>query len=72
MATQINYQLDINSYEKQDATELGLNDIANVSFKVMKPIFADLYQDNRITGSFILIDEITNNTVAAGMISELN
>lgn len=71
MATEISYRLDVNSYEKQDATELGLNDIANVSFKLLKPIMADLYSENRITGSFILIDEVTNNTVAAGMISEI-
>ena len=68
MATEINYKLDINNYNKLAATELGLNDIANVSFKVLKPIAADSYKDNRNTGSFILIDEITNDTVAAGMI----
>ena len=71
MATDINYKLDINSYEKQDAQELSLNDIANVRFKVMKPIMADLYSENRMTGSFILVDEMSNNTVAAGMITEL-
>ena len=69
MGTDINYRLDINNYEKQDATELGLNDIANVKFKLLKPIAADSYQENRNTGGFILIDELTNNTVAAGMIS---
>ena len=71
MATEINYKLDIDSYEKGSAEKLGLNDIANVSFKLMKPIMADLYCENRITGSFILIDEISNNTVAAGMITEV-
>ena len=68
MATEINYKLDINNYNKLAATELGLNDIANVSFKVLKPIAADSYKDNRNTGSFILIDEVSNDTVAAGMI----
>lgn len=71
MATEINYKLDVNSYEKAEATELGLNDIANVSFKLMKPIMVDLYTENRITGSFILIDEVTNATLAAGMITEV-
>ena len=71
MATGIDYRLDINTYEKASAVELGLNDIANVSFKLLKPIIADLYSENRITGSFILIDEISNNTVAAGMITEV-
>ncbi len=68
MATQINYKLDINSYEKQSVTELGLNDIANVSFKVLKPLCLDKYAENRVTGAFILIDELSNNTVAAGMV----
>ncbi|MDA0773061.1 MAG: sulfate adenylyltransferase subunit CysN [Cyanobacteria bacterium] len=68
MATEINYKLDINNYDKLAATELGLNDIANVSFKVLKPIAADSYKENRNTGSFILIDEVSNDTVAAGMI----
>jgi sulfate adenylyltransferase subunit 1 len=68
MATAINYKLDINNYEKQAVTELGLNDIANVSFKVLKPLCVDKYAENRITGAFILIDEITNDTVAAGMV----
>ncbi len=68
MATQINYKLDINSYEKQAVAELSLNDIANVSFKVLKPLCVDKYAENRMTGSFILIDEVTNNTVAAGMV----
>jgi len=71
MATDINFRLDINTYEKQSVTELGLNDIANVKFKVLKPIMADIYSDNRITGSFILVDEMSNNTVAAGMITDI-
>lgn len=71
MASDINFKLDINTYEKQSASELGLNDIANVKFKVLKPIMADIYSENRITGSFILIDEMSNNTVAAGMITEI-
>jgi sulfate adenylyltransferase subunit 1 len=71
MATGIDYRLDINSYERISAVELGLNDVASVSFKLLKPIMADLYSENRITGSFILIDEISNNTVAAGMITEV-
>jgi sulfate adenylyltransferase subunit 1 len=71
MAVEINYKLDINTYEKQSATDLNLNDIANIRFKVLKSIMADHYAENRITGSFILIDEISNNTVAAGMITDI-
>lgn len=72
MATEINYRLNINSYEKESADELSLNDIANISFKVLKPLILDKYENNRITGSFILIDELSNNTVAAGMVTEIN
>ncbi|MCG8411078.1 MAG: sulfate adenylyltransferase, partial [Bacteroidales bacterium] len=44
------------------------NDIAKITIKTTKPLFYDSYQKNRKTGSVILIDEATNNTVAAGMI----
>jgi sulfate adenylyltransferase subunit 1 len=64
----IDFRLDINSYEKHPASSLKLNDIAQVSFKVLKPLGIDSYDDNHITGSFILIDEISNNTVACGMV----
>jgi sulfate adenylyltransferase subunit 1 len=68
IATAIDFKLDINSYERLSATALKLNDIAQVNFKVLKPLALDSYIDNHITGSFILIDDITNNTVAAGMV----
>lgn len=71
MATDINYKLDINSYERVDASDLGLNDIANVKIKILKPLALDLYSDNRTTGCFILIDEVSNNTVAAGMVTKI-
>ncbi len=71
MPVQINYKLNINSYEQEPAQELALNDIANVNFKVLKPLCLDLYTENRITGSFILIDELHNSTVAAGMVTGL-
>jgi hypothetical protein len=47
-----------------------MNDIATVEFETASPLFFDLYANNRITGSFILIDPISNATVAAGMIRE--
>jgi len=50
------------------ATELGLNDIGGVRLRTSKPMAFDAYADNRATGSFILIDETTNDTVGAGMI----
>src|SRR5207244_6092 len=47
---------------------LARNDIGRVSLATAQPLFADRYGDNRATGSFIVIDESTNNTVAAGMV----
>ena len=52
----------------RDATELGLNDIGRVRLRTSKPLAFDPYSRNRATGSFILIDEATNDTVGAGMI----
>ena len=47
---------------------LNMNDIGRVAITLAQPVFADSYADNRATGCFILLDETTNNTVAAGMI----
>jgi sulfate adenylyltransferase subunit 1 len=47
---------------------LYMNDIGRVAITLAQPVFADRYADNRATGGFILIDQATNNTVAAGMI----
>ena len=68
MPTKIEYKLDVNNFSKHPAETLSLNDIARVEFKLLKAIPVDKYNESRSTGSFILIDEITNNTVAAGMI----
>jgi len=65
----INDRIDINSFERQPTpAALAMNDIAHVTLNLAKPIFVDAYANNRITGAFILIDETTNHTVAAGMI----
>ncbi len=62
--------LDTHTLERIDApTELGLNDIARVRLRTSAPVAFDAYASNRRTGSFILIDEATNATVAAGMIT---
>lgn len=67
--TAFQYVVDVSNYEeKGDAKEFKLNDIGRVSIKTAKPIFADLYKDNPHNGSFILIDEFSNNTVAVGFI----
>ncbi len=64
----IDHRLDVNTLEKVPADRLAMNDIAQVTFKLAQPLFADPYADNRGTGAFIIIDESNNNTVGAGMI----
>jgi len=62
-------KVNINTLENDmEDKHVGLNDIARIKIKTTKPIFYDSYSENRITGSLILIDESTNNTVGAGMI----
>jgi sulfate adenylyltransferase subunit 1 len=65
---QIRYRVDINTLEHLPATKLDLNEIAAVDVKTTLPLFFDPYHLNRITGSFIVIDPLTNATVAAGII----
>lgn len=65
----IRYKLDINTlHRNQEDKEIKMNDIARVTLRTTKRIFADAYRKNRITGSLILVDEGTNETVGAGMI----
>ncbi len=66
--TAIDTLLDINTQERHAATGLKLNDIARIALTVQQPLAADAYDDIRATGAFILIDEVTHQTVAAGMI----
>ena len=66
--TGISFKVDVNSQEHVDASQLAMNDIAQVGFKLAQPVFADAYAKNRGTGAFIVIDESNNNTVGAGMI----
>jgi bifunctional enzyme CysN/CysC len=63
-------QVDVRTLERGPAlAELALNDIARVRLRTRKPLLADPYRRNRVTGAFILIDEATNETVAAGMVT---
>jgi len=65
----LNYRVEIDSLARQAApAELVMNDIAQVTLSLAKPLFVDPYGLNRATGSFVLIDETTHQTVAAGMI----
>ena len=66
---EIRYKIDINTLHRiEDKKEIGLNDIGRIAIKTTKPLFYDKYSRNRNTGSIIIIDEATNETVGAGMI----
>jgi sulfate adenylyltransferase large subunit len=64
----IEHRLDLEALDRAPAGELGLNDLARVRLRLGEPLAADAYADSRATGAFILIDEATNDTVAAGMV----
>jgi len=68
MVNSIDFRRDINTLDKEDADQLAMNEIGQITFKLLKPLFYDSYADNRTTGSFVVIDTFTNNTVGAGMI----
>ncbi|QCY46929.1 Sulfate adenylyltransferase subunit 1 [Glutamicibacter creatinolyticus] len=71
LVQELRYGLNINTLHRdEEATGLALNEIGRISMRTTQPLLADEYHKNRTTGGFILIDEITNNTVAAGMIIE--
>ncbi len=65
----IRYRVNVNTLEKHEAAELKLNEIGAVVIDTSLPLFVDHYGRNRATGSFILIDPISNATVAAGMVT---
>jgi len=66
---EVKYKMDINSlHRNEEDREIGLNDIGRITIRTTKPLFFDSYTRNRNTGSIILVDEATNETVAAGMI----
>ena len=63
------YKMDVNTLHRHpDDKKIEMNDIARISVRTTVPLFSDPYRKNRVTGSVILIDEATNNTVAAGMV----
>ncbi len=69
MVKELQYQLDVNTLHRyEDAVGLSLNEIGRVTLRTTQPLFFDEYRRNRLTGSFILVDETTNTTVGAGMI----
>ena len=69
MVKEVRYRLDINTLHRDEENrEVKMNDIARVLLRTTAPLFVDAYRKNRVTGSVILVDEQTNETVAAGMI----
>ncbi len=66
--SKIVYRTNIETFHREEADTFGLNDIGRVEIETADPLFVDSYKINRATGSFILIDPDTNQTVAAGMI----
>ncbi len=70
---QLQYRLDVNSLHRdEEATALSLNEIGRVRLRTTVPLMADDYSRNRNTGGFVLVDEATNRTVAAGMITTVS
>jgi sulfate adenylyltransferase subunit 1 len=67
--SRLDYRVDVNTLEQHAVEKLNMNDIARVAIKVQSPLVFDAYDIDRATGSFIVIDEANNNTVAAGMIA---
>ena len=69
MIKETQYKMDINTLHRIEGDEnIAMNDIARVKLRTTKPILADSYRKNRTTGSIILVDEATNETIAAGMV----
>lgn len=68
--SKISHRVNMDTLETETARGLEMNDIAVVDFETSSPLFFDSYQENRTTGSFIVIDPLTNATLGAGMIQE--
>lgn len=68
--SELQYKIDVDTMHREPAEALHLNEIGRIQLTTTQPLFFDRYELNRSTGSFILIDPHTNNTVAAGMIRE--
>jgi sulfate adenylyltransferase large subunit len=66
----IQYRVDVNTLERESVQELGMNGIAVLELETSSALFFDGYQESRTTGSFILMDPLSNATVGAGMIQE--
>lgn len=68
IVSEVRYKIDVNTLRKnEEELEFGMNDIGRICLRVSSPIFYDSYRRNRNTGSFILVDPFSNETLAAGM-----
>jgi len=65
---ELEYRVDVNTLDHVETSELGLNEIGRIHLRLSAPVMVDRYRRNRTIGSFILIDEASNDTVAAGMV----
>ena len=71
IVTDLQYRIDVNTLHRDEsASQLGLNEVGRVSLRLTQPIFCDPYSRNRLTGGMILIDEATNATAGAAMITD--
>ena len=68
IVSELEYKVDVNTLEHSETPELTLNEVGRVKLRLSAPVMVDRYRRNRTIGSFILIDEATNDTVAAGML----
>ena len=66
----LRYQVDVNTLHRKDAPTLGLNEIGRCALSLNQPIMVDSYRRNRSTGALIIVDRMTNATVAAGMVMD--
>jgi sulfate adenylyltransferase large subunit len=69
-AVAIHHRVNVHTFAQEPAQRLEMNDIASVEFESASPLFFDSYERNRITGSFILVDPLSNATVGAAMLGE--
>ena len=67
--TSVDHRTDLGTFNHEPARTLHMNDIGSATLNLLRPIALDIYQENRSTGAFILVDAETNGTVAAGMIT---
>jgi len=72
LVSQLNYRVDVNTLQQDSVSQLKMNEIGRARLKTQQPLMCDAYDENRATGNFIMIDEATYNTVAAGMVIEVD